>query len=614
MRRSLLPRVSLQVRNVSRNVHMTASEAFVETLSKRNVTHSFGIVGSAFMDPLHSFDTAGIRFISVQHEQNAAHMADGYARASGKHGVCIAQNGPGVTNFINGIATAYWARSPVVAITPQCASGAVGLGGFQEINQLPVFSDITTYQGHVHHPSRIADVTDYAFYRALSDRGPVQVNIPRDYFSYEGDYDLPSPHIPSAVPVTTATIQNIVGMLNTSNRPVILAGGGVVSSGSVKLLEKYANLKNIPVATTYLHNDAFPCTSPLYLGPIGYNGCRSAMDTIENSDFILAIGTRLGPFGTLPQYGKDYWPKNAFVVQVDSDANVLGMSKKANMIVHADAKNFVEKLLLNRCNPLSLESISYEPEDSECTGIDGIHPRAALAKLSECLPYNVMVSTDVGNCCSLANNYLHFSEGNFFAPLSYGSCGTALPTIMGAKVACPDRPAVAYVGDGAWGMSMAETMTCLRENIPVTVVVFKNYQWGAEKKNQILWFNNKYVGSNLKNPSFSDIAKSMGAEGITINRRSEIKSAMATALRNQAGGLTTVIEIELSRWLGEPFRRDAMKPPRRYLEKYECDDVLHENELDQCSDMKKRQKLIVHWPPKFPTGGEYIEREHIERE
>jgi sulfoacetaldehyde acetyltransferase len=570
---------------------MTASEAFVETLASHKVTDTFGIVGSAFMDPLHSFGTAGIRFISVQHEQNAAHMADGYARVSGKHGVCIGQNGPGVTNFMNGIATAFWAHSPVVAITPQTATTAVGLGGFQEVDQLPLFGPITKYQGHVHHPSRIADITDYAFYRALVDRGPTQINIPRDFFSYVEDFTLPVRKTIHSPQTSSDVIAKIINKLNNSCSPVILAGGGVVSSNSKIILEEFADKKNIPVATTYLHNDAFNCENNLYLGPIGYNGSQRAMDALENSDFILALGTRLGPFGTLPQYGKDYWPKNAFVVQVDVNPQVLGLSKKSDMIVHSDAHNFILELLAKTsCEPLTSTPATANAQHyinyDNSTYTDCAHPRNILKALSECIPSNAMVSTDVGNVCALANHYLHFgNEGNFLAPLSYGSCGSALPTIMGAKVAAPDRPALAFVGDGAWGMSMNETLTCIREKIPVTVVVFNNRQWGAEKKNQVLWFNNRYVGTNLKNPSFANVAKSMGADGIRITSENEVKEAMEEALHNQTQGVTTVIEVMLSRWLGEPFRRDAMKPPRRYLPKYLDDNVENESENDQPMDM-----------------------------
>ena len=566
---------------------MTASEAFVETLASHGVTNTFGVVGSAFMDPLHSFETAGIRFIPVQHEQNAAHMADGYARVSRRHGVCVAQNGPGVTNFTTGIATAFWAHSPVVAITPQCASAAVGLGGFQEVDQLPIFSPITKYQGHVHNPSRIADITDYAFYRAMVDRGPTQVNIPRDFFSHVGDYTIPTPQIIPVPYANSSTITRVIDKLNSSRSPVILAGGGIVSSDSRNILELFAEKKNIPVATTYLHNDAFNCDNNLYLGPIGYNGSQRAMEAIESSDFILAIGTRLGPFGVLPQYGKDYWPKNAFVVQVDVDSKVLGMAGKTNLAVHSDANNFILQLLQNTTceslrssTPVSDHYIKYDDN------LRQLHPRSALKAISECLPKNVMVSTDVGNVCALANHYLHFGpKGNFLAPLAYGSCGTALPTAMGAKVAAPERPAVAFVGDGAWGMSMNEMLTCIRENIPVTVIVFNNHQWGAEKKNQVLWFDNKYVGTNLKNPSFAKVSRAMGGEGVQVTTESEIKEAMKYALQNQARGVTTVVEVMLSKWLGEPFRRDAMSPPKRYMEKYVFDNVHEESKNDQPCDI-----------------------------
>ena len=205
---------------------ISSSEAFVETLVAQGVTDVFGIVGSAYMDALDLFEPAGIRFISVAHEQNAAHMADGYSRVSGRHGVCIAQNGPGVTNFVTGIAAAYWAHSPVVAITPEPGSAGTGLGGFQETDQMPIFSKITKFQVHVNRPDRIAELTSHAFDIALAEHGPVQVNIPRDYFYAEFTAKLPAPRRFAGPAGAPHSLDDAADLLAAAKFPVIVAGGG----------------------------------------------------------------------------------------------------------------------------------------------------------------------------------------------------------------------------------------------------------------------------------------------------------------------------------------------------------------------------------------------------
>jgi sulfoacetaldehyde acetyltransferase len=251
---------------------MTPSEAFVETMLSHGVKDVFGIVGSAYMDALDLFPAAGIRFISVAHEQNAAHMADGYARVSGRHGVCIGQNGPGITNFVTAIAAAYWAHSPVVAITPEAGSMGTGLGGFQETEQMPIFSKITKYQVHVNSPARIAELTHRAFTIALQERGPVQVNIPRDYFYGEIEVAIPRPQALEPSAGSPASLQRAAELFARAEFPVLLAGGGVVMAGGVPEAVALAEYLACPVVTSYLHNDAFPACHAQACGPLGYCG------------------------------------------------------------------------------------------------------------------------------------------------------------------------------------------------------------------------------------------------------------------------------------------------------------------------------------------------------
>jgi sulfoacetaldehyde acetyltransferase len=585
---------------------MTNSEAFVETLRSREVDVCFGIVGSAFMDALDLFPTAGIRFLSVQHEQNAAHMADGYYRASGKTGVCIAQNGPGISNFVTGVAAAYSNHSPIVCITPEAGSATKGWGGFQEVHQLPMFEDITKYQGHVHHPSRMAEITGRCFDEAQIQRGPTQLNIPRDYYYGENTITVPKVH---EVELTAGGVKSLAAAaaaIATAKNPVILAGAGVVMGDSQKEVQALAEYLQAPVATTYLHNDAFPADHPLWCGPLGYLGHKTAMHSMRDADVVIALGTRLGPFGSLGQYGEEYWPKDATLIQVDANPAALTGAKQPDVTVCGDAGLAATAMLSqlqaanvdignadDRMAQLEARRSAWETELDEMTyggyrPVDGeIKQREALRVMEELMPSNAMVSTDIGNTCSISNGYLRFTEPrSFFAAGSYGNCGYAFPTAMGAKVARPDRPSIAYAGEGAWGMSLNETMTCVRENIPVTAVVFNNKQWGAEKKNQVLWFGDRYVGTQLENPSFAEVARAMGAEGITCNDNSQVGDAFEQSLRNQEEGKTTILELMTSRELGDPFIRDAMHLPVRRLAHYKHTDRDHESPTEQPVDLK----------------------------
>jgi sulfoacetaldehyde acetyltransferase len=562
-------------------IRMTPSEAFVETLVAQGVKDSFGIVGSAYMDAHDLFPAAGIRFVSVAHEQNAAHMADGYSRVTGKHGVCIAQNGPGITNFVTGIAAAYWAHSPVVAITPESGSLTTGLGGFQETEQMPIFSKITKWQVHVNSPLRIAELTARAFDIALAERGPVQVNIPRDYFYGEGDYEISQPQRLERAAGGADALAAAARLLAKARFPVILSGGGVIMADGVKECVALADYLTAPVVNSYLHNDSFPASHPLACGPLGYQGSKAAMKLISKADVVLALGSRLGPFGTLPQHGLDYWPKNAKIIQVDADSRMLGLVKKVSIGICGDARlaaiEMLERLkAMSKMTPnkarlteIQKEKLAWAQELAQWPSPNEkkrIGPRQALAALARAMPKNAMVSTDIGNVCSVANSYLHFETApSFLAAMSFGNCGYAYPAAIGAKVGRPDRPSIAYVGDGAWGMSLNEVLTCVRQNIPAVAVVFNNGQWGAEKKNQIDYFDKRFLGTNLKNPDFADVAEAMGANGMTVEHVDEVGDALRGAVRSSK---PTVINLMLTQELGDPFRRDAFRQPRRLLPKY----------------------------------------------
>ncbi len=325
-------------RPVSGVQKMTPSEAFVETMVAQGVTEIFGIMGSAFMDAMDIFAPAGIRLIPVVHEQGAAHMADGYARVSGRHGVVIGQNGPGISNCVTAIAAAYWAHSPVVIVTPETGTMGQGLGGFQEANQLPMFQEFTKYQGHVNNPRRMAEYTARCFDRALSEIGPTQLNIPRDYFYGEVQCEIPAPMRLERGPGGEQSLNEAADLLATAKFPVIISGGGVVMADGVEECKALAERLGAPVVNSYLHNDSFPASHPLWCGPLGYQGSKAAMKLMAQADVVIALGSRLGPFGTLPQHGMDYWPKDAKIIQIDADHKMLGLVKKITVGICGDAK------------------------------------------------------------------------------------------------------------------------------------------------------------------------------------------------------------------------------------------------------------------------------------
>ncbi len=575
---------------------MGPSEALVETLAANGVTHVFGIVGSAFMDALDIFPAAGIQFVPVAHEQGAIHMADGYARASGRHGVCIAQNGPGVTNFVTGVAAAYWAHSPVVFITPESGSMTMGLGGFQETEQLPIFSRITRYQGHVNNPRRMAEIAARCFDRAMLEMGPAQLNIPRDFFYGEIEASIATPMRVSHGPGDAAALDAAAGMLAGASFPVIVAGGGVITAGATAEAIELADLLGAAVCNSYLHNDSFPASQPLAVGPLGYQGSKAAMKLIAQADVVLALGTRLGPFGTLPQHGLDYWPKQAKIIQIDSDPRMLGLVKPISVGIHGDARAAAGALIARlkerrlagaasrsaRLSRIAAEKATWEAELRDWTherdpyslevaaNTRRMHPREVLRSLEQALPPDAMVSTDIGNICSVANSYLRFERPrSMFAAMSFGNCGYAFPVICGAKVASPERPAFAYVGDGAWGISFNELLTCVRESIGVTVILFNNEQWGAEKKNHVDFYSRRYQGVNLQNPSWAAVARAFGCEGVTVERLTDVAPALRAAAAAQSEGKTTVLEVMVTQELGDPFRRDALSKPVRHLAKYQ---------------------------------------------
>jgi sulfoacetaldehyde acetyltransferase len=568
-------------------VKMTPSEALVETMAAEGVQHIFGIVGSAFMDALDLFPDAGIRFIPVAHEQAAAHAADGLARVTGRPQACIAQNGPGAANFVSAVVAAYWAHSPVVAITPETGSAGIGTGGFQELDQMPMFRKQTVYQVRINRPDRMAELTRRAFYMAKNLNGPTQLNIPRDYFYGECTDEIYETMRVSRGLGSRQSLEEAARLLANAKFPVILAGGGVSQGDAMEEVKALAEYLTAPVVNSYLHNDSFNQKHQLAVGPIGYCGSKAAMRTIAKADVVIALGSRLGPFGTLPQYDIEYWPAQAKLIQVDMDVTVLGLSKRVDVASCADVKEYTAELLnvvremkpglsvdRNRLAEIEKEKKIWADELEEWSTSTSklMHPRRFLRELSLAMPSGSIVATDIGNNSSMCNAYFKFDGiRQHISALSWGNCGFAYGAAMGAKIGCPDKPVFAFQGDGAYGISgVAEVMTAVRENIPVIAVVANNLEWGAEKKNQIDYYNNRFVGSNLReNPDYAKLADVMGAKGYKVEDYQEVGDVVKDAV---ASGKPCVINAMIEggeNVLAEPFRRDALKKAFNLLPKYQ---------------------------------------------
>ena len=573
---------------------MTTEEAFVKVLQMHGIEHTFGIIGSAFMPISDYFPNAGITFWDCAHECNSGYMADGFTRSTGKMAMIIAQNGPGITNFVTCVKTAYWNHTPMLLVTPQAANKTIGQGGFQEVEQMAVFKDMVAYQEEIRDPYRVAEVLNRVITKAKRMSAPVQVNVPRDLWTQVIDIELP-PIVDFERPSGGAgAITLAAELLSNAKFPVILNGAGVVLGDAIPASQELAEKLDAPVCCNYQHNDAFPGSHPLFAGPLGYNGSKAGMELIKQADVVLALGTRLNPFSTLPGYGIDYWPQDAKLIQVDINPDRIGLTKPVTVGIVGDAKQVAENILSQLSNKAgedgreerrklisvtkskwteTLASMDHEDDDdgtswnerARISQPDYMSPRMAWRAIMEVLPKEAIISSDIGNNCAIGNAYPTFEQGRkYLAPGLFGPCGYGFPSIIGAKIGNPDMPVVGFAGDGAFGISMNEMTAVGREDWPaITMLIFRNYQWGAEKRNTTLWYDDNFVGTELDlQVSFADIAIACGVKGVKANSMKEMTEKLSTALKDQMeNGDTTFIEVVLNQELGEPFRRDAMKAP-----------------------------------------------------
>ena len=576
-------------------MRMTTEEAFVKVLQRNGIEHSFGIIGSAFMPVSDLFPKAGITFWDCAHECNAGYICDGYTRASGKMAMCIAQNGPGITNFVTAIKTAYWNHTPMLLVTPQAANKTIGQGGFQEVEQMALFEDMVAYQEEVRDPARIAEVLQRVISQAHRLSAPAQLNLPRDYFTVEVDIELPEPLVLETPAGGEQAVSQAAKLLSEAKFPVVLAGAGVVLAESgIAACAALAEKLDAPVCCNYQHNDAFPGSHPLAAGPLGYNGSKAAMQLIAQADVVLALGTRLNPFSTLPGYGLEYWPKQAKLIQVDINPDRIGRSKPVAVPICGDAGKVARAISANlsakagdngrsqRLEAIAgaksswqqeLASLNHEQDDpgtswnqdARTREPERMSPRQAWRAIQAGMPADAIISSDIGNNCAIGNAYPSFEQGRkYLAPGMFGPCGYGFPAIIGAKIGCPDVPVVGFAGDGAFGIAMNELTSVFRPEWPaVTMVVFRNYQWGAEKRNTTLWYENNFVGTELDlEMSYAKVAQACGLQGIQATTTDQLTEAIKSSCAAQSRGVKTLIEVVLNQELGEPFRRDAMKKPQ----------------------------------------------------
>lgn len=573
---------------------MTTEEAFVKVLQMHGIEHAFGIIGSAMMPISDLFPKAGIKFWDCAHETNAGMTADGYTRSTGKMSMAIAQNGPGITNFVTPVKTAFWNHTPLLLVTPQAANKTIGQGGFQEIEQMKLFEDMVCYQEEVRDPSRMAEVLNRVIEKAWRGSAPAQINVPRDYWTQVVDIEMPQIVRLERPSGGTEAISQAAKLLSEAKFPVILNGAGVILAGGIPASAALAERLSSPVCCGYQHNDAFPGSHALSVGPLGYNGSKAAMELISKADVVLALGTRLNPFSTLPGYGIDYWPKDAKVIQVDMNSDRIGLTKKVTVGIQGDAKLVAEQLL-EQLSPdagnherkqreaqihqiksawlQQLSSMDHEEDDpgtswnerSRKRQPDHMSPRMAWRAIQSALPKDAIISSDIGNNCAIGNAYPTFEQGRkYLAPGLFGPCGYGFPSILGAKIGCPDVPVVGFAGDGAFGISMNEMTACGRNDWPpITMIIFRNYQWGAEKRNTTLWYEDNFVGTELNlGVEYAKVAEGCGLKGVQVTTMEDLTNALNTAVKEQMeDGVTTFIEVVLNQELGEPFRRDAMKKP-----------------------------------------------------
>jgi acetolactate synthase I/II/III large subunit len=536
---------------------MKGAEALMRSLEKEGVDFVFGLPGGANLPIYDALVDAKIRHILVRHEQSAAHMADGYARIKRKAGVCFATSGPGATNLITGIATAYADSSPMVAVTGQVPLEMIGKDAFQETDIIGIANPCTKYTFQPRKATEIPETVKKGFYIAESGRpGPVLIDIPKDVQQDSQDIEFPDlikvrGYNPT-IECDLSTIGKAAELLLAAQRPIIMSGGGVILSGAFSELEVLAELLLTPVVTTFKGKGSFPENHPLAMGPIGMHGHAEANKIILEADCILAIGARFSDrsVGRFDEFGK-----GMSIIHMDIDPAEIGKNKSVDVAIVGDVKSSMKTLikLLNKKmvkrsaeNPWlkrRKELIDYYTESIKDYPRD-LTARKVLKKLRQVLPSDAIVTTEVGQCQMWTS--LHFdviSPGTFFSSTGLGTMGFGFPAAIGAKAAKQNVPVVDIAGDGSFNMSENSLAVSVLENLPVIVILLNNYMLGMVAQWQRTFYNRRYEGVHLHNcPDYAKIADAYGAQGIKVQSILELENAIISALKSN---VATVIDIPI---------------------------------------------------------------------
>ncbi len=544
---------------------MSGAKALIESLEQQNVEVIFGILGGAILPVYDALcGNEKIRHILARHEQGAAHAAEGYARASGRVGVCLATSGPGATNLVTGIANAYMDSSPMVAITGQVPSTGVnssymiGRDAFQEADIIGITTPITK---HNYQPRTIAEIqpmVNAAFYIASTGRpGPVLIDMPKNVQSDIAEVELGiSDKIEArgyrpALEPDLAKISEAANLLAEAVEPLILAGGGIISSNASDELMQMSDLLMAPVATTFMGKGAFPECHPLSVGCIGMHGNPAANRLIGEADVLLAVGTRFSDRATA---NLDTFAPNAKKIHIDIDAAEIGKNIEVDVPIVGDAKISLKLLHAAVSKKLPKMKVSaWSKRVKEAKELlspllterpKDLVPKALLIELRRLLPENTIVTTEVGqNQMWSALYFQALKPRTFISSGGLGTMGFGFPAAIGAKVACPDNPVVDIAGDGSFIMTEQELACSVNEKIPVTVIVLNNSVLGMVAQWQRTLYNRRYMAVNLgKTPDFVKLAEAYGAQGLRATSIEELQKAVKTALKSE---VTTVIDVPI---------------------------------------------------------------------
>ncbi len=540
---------------------MNSGQAVIELLKTEGVRHIFGIVGSTFLDVLDClYDDTSVEYINVRHEQGAAFMADGLARVTGTPAVCLVTSGPGATNLLTGIAAAYVAHSPVVAITGGPMSGHYERDAFQEFDLINMFKPVTKLSLQVNQPERIPELMRYAFRMAMAGRkGPVFIEIPRDVLNDQTiSVNLLAPEQYRPVQPVLANpeaIRQVIPLLQEAERPLLLVGGGVTWAGANELVVQLGEQFSIPIITAYGRNDAVPNAHPLYIGPLGRAGSPEAATACRRADLLLVIGSRLGHFTTY--YDDRYIQPGTRIVQIDIDSRDLGRTYPLALGIQADAREALTALLqvMNDAS-VSVCSAAWQEEAKglraqrqnrlqEEASLDMLpmKPQRIYSELRQVLPPDTIVTLDAGAAPAYGYERLHFTHPRtLFTPLDLGGLGFAFPVALGAKLGRPSSPVVAIHGDGGFLMNAQELETAVRHGINVVTLVMNNNCWGSEKAYQKHFYKARYVGADIGNPRYDRYAELFGAQGYYVEHPDQIGDVVQSALRC---GKPAVIEFPI---------------------------------------------------------------------